>query len=109
MKYLFHTPQGYLTCRKIFRHRADGFTSPPKEVTVQIFIALKNPSSLAGFEPTNLGYSGKNNSHYTTEADYQAAIRQSNCCHSSMLDDLFADNDFWLLILYIGARLAQAV
>jgi hypothetical protein len=28
-KYLFHTPQGFLPCRKISQHGADGFTSPP--------------------------------------------------------------------------------
>jgi hypothetical protein len=29
----------------------NGFTSPPKEVALQIFIALKNPSSQQGFNP----------------------------------------------------------
>jgi hypothetical protein len=37
----------------------DDFTSPPKEVVLRIFITLKNPSSSAGFEPANLGSSGK--------------------------------------------------
>jgi hypothetical protein len=41
----------------------DGFTSPPKEVVLRIFIILKNLSSSAGFEPANLGSSGK---HATT-------------------------------------------
>jgi hypothetical protein len=27
------------------RHRTDGFTSPPKEVVLRIFITLKNPST----------------------------------------------------------------
>jgi hypothetical protein len=36
------------------------FTSPLKEVVLQIFITLKNPSSLDGFEPANLGSNGKN-------------------------------------------------
>jgi hypothetical protein len=45
------------------RHGTDGFTSPPKEVVLRIFIILKNPSSSAGFEPKNLGSSGK---HPTT-------------------------------------------
>jgi hypothetical protein len=36
-KYLCNTPQESLTRRKILRHRADGFTSPPKEVTLRIF------------------------------------------------------------------------
>jgi hypothetical protein len=40
MKYLFHTWKGSLTCRKMLRHGADGFTSPPKEGMLQIFIIL---------------------------------------------------------------------
>jgi hypothetical protein len=40
-KYLFHTSNAFfLTFRKIFRHGADGLTSPPKESVVRIFIAL---------------------------------------------------------------------
>jgi hypothetical protein len=60
---------GFLTCRKIIRHGADGFTSTPKEVVLRIFIAFNNPSSSAGFEPANLMSSGKNDNHKTTEAD----------------------------------------
>jgi hypothetical protein len=41
-KYLFHGPQGSLTCRKIFEHGNDGFTAPPNEVVMRIFIALKS-------------------------------------------------------------------
>jgi hypothetical protein len=33
----------FFACRKILRHRADGFTSPPKKGVLLIFIALKNP------------------------------------------------------------------
>jgi hypothetical protein len=40
-KYLFYTSKGYLTRRKFFRHGDDGFTSPPKEGVLGIFIALK--------------------------------------------------------------------
>jgi hypothetical protein len=47
-----------LTRRKIL-HGADGFTSPPKEVVVRIFITLKNPSLSAEFETANFGSSGK--------------------------------------------------
>jgi hypothetical protein len=36
-----------ILCREILRHGSDGFTSTPKEVMLQIFIALKNPSSSA--------------------------------------------------------------
>jgi hypothetical protein len=39
------------------RHGTAGFTSPPKEGVLGIFIALKNP--LAGFEPANLGPRGQ--------------------------------------------------
>jgi hypothetical protein len=45
------------------RHGTDDFTYPPKKVVLQIFITLKNPSFSAGFEPANLGSSGK---HATT-------------------------------------------
>jgi hypothetical protein len=54
---------------KLLRHVTDGFTSPPKEVVLWIFIALKNPSFSAGFEPTNLRFHGKQDNHSTTEAD----------------------------------------
>jgi len=37
----------------------DGFTSPPKEGVLRIFFALKNPTALAGFEPSNLGTKGQ--------------------------------------------------
>jgi hypothetical protein len=37
------------------------------EGVLRIFIALKNPSSLAGFEPANLGSKGKHANYYTTE------------------------------------------
>jgi hypothetical protein len=40
-----------------------GFTSPLKEVMLWIFIALKKPSSLAQFEPANLGSRGKHDNH----------------------------------------------
>jgi hypothetical protein len=37
------------------QHGTDGFTSPPKEVVLRIFITLKNPSTSAGIEPATLG------------------------------------------------------
>jgi hypothetical protein len=46
----------------------DGFTFPPKEVVLRIFIVI-NPSLSAGFEPASLGSSVKHNNHYTTEND----------------------------------------
>jgi hypothetical protein len=45
------------------RHGTDGFTSPPKEVVLRIFIALKNPLTSAGIEPANLGSSGEHANH----------------------------------------------
>jgi hypothetical protein len=51
--------KGHLTCRKILRHGADGFTSPLKEVVRRSSIAIKNPSSSTGFEPMDLGSNGK--------------------------------------------------
>jgi hypothetical protein len=45
------------------RHGTDGFTSPPKEVVLLIFITLKNPSASVGIEPTNLGPSGEHANH----------------------------------------------
>jgi hypothetical protein len=35
-----HMLKGYLTCRKILQHGADGFTSRLKEGVLWIFIAL---------------------------------------------------------------------
>jgi hypothetical protein len=36
---------------------------------LQIFVALKNRSPLAGFEPANLTSNGKHGNHYITEGD----------------------------------------
>jgi hypothetical protein len=44
---------------RVLQHRANGFSSSPKEGIRQIFIALKNTSPSAGFEPMNHGFSGK--------------------------------------------------
>jgi hypothetical protein len=62
---------GFLTCRKILRHGADGFTSPPKEVVLRIFIILKNSSSSHGFEHENLA----SNKHYNNN------LLISGMCH----------------------------
>jgi hypothetical protein len=45
------------------RHVTDGFTSPPKEVVLRIFITLKNPSTSVRIEPANLGFSGEHANH----------------------------------------------
>jgi hypothetical protein len=55
---------GSIHARKVLLHAvnlrlgADGFTSPPKEVVLRIFITLKNPLTSVGIEPANLGSSG---------------------------------------------------
>jgi hypothetical protein len=64
---MFHISKGSLTCRKILRRGTDGFTSPQKESVLRIFIALKNPSSSAGFEPAKIGSSDKHANHLTTD------------------------------------------
>jgi hypothetical protein len=63
-----HTSQVIFTCRKILRQGASGFTSSPKEVVLQIFVALRKSIASAGFEPANLGSSGKHAKHYATHA-----------------------------------------
>jgi hypothetical protein len=45
------------------RHGTDGFTSPPKEVVLRIFITLKNLSPSVGIEPAKLGPSGEHANH----------------------------------------------
>jgi hypothetical protein len=39
-KYLFHTSKGYIICRKILRHGANGFTFHPMEGVLLIFMAI---------------------------------------------------------------------
>jgi hypothetical protein len=46
---------GILTCYKILRHGADGFTSTPQEGVLRICIILKNQSPRPGFNPRTLG------------------------------------------------------
>jgi hypothetical protein len=63
-----HTSKGSLIRRTILRHGADGFTSPTKEERCAAdFIALKNPSPSARFEPAHRGPSDKHANNYTTE------------------------------------------
>jgi hypothetical protein len=52
--------QEILTCSKMLRHRASGFTSHPNEV-VPLKIYLFD-------EPATFGFNGKHTNHYTTEA-----------------------------------------
>jgi hypothetical protein len=73
-----HISRGSLTCYKILRHGADGYTSPPNEGVLRIFIALTNPSSSAAFEPTKLGSNDKHANHFITE-DYLINHTFINC------------------------------
>jgi hypothetical protein len=50
-----HTSKGSWTCRKILRYGADGFTSPPKEGVLRIFIAFKTSSPQLGLNQQTLG------------------------------------------------------
>jgi hypothetical protein len=44
MKYFFHTRRYILNIIKELRHGDSGFSSPPMEVVLRIFIAVNNPS-----------------------------------------------------------------
>jgi hypothetical protein len=57
------------------------FASPPREVMLRIFITLKNPSSSAGFEPANLGSSGK---HVSTNPP-RAIINKDVTCYFKVI------------------------
>jgi hypothetical protein len=72
------TLQGYLTFCKILRHEASGFTSPPMEGVLRIFITLKNLSPSVEFETANLGSNGKHTNHYTTEATITRKVERLN-------------------------------
>jgi hypothetical protein len=47
MKYLCSYFEGIFTCRKILRHGADDFNSPPKEGVLRISIALEQINRLS--------------------------------------------------------------
>jgi hypothetical protein len=49
-----HISKGSLTCCKILQYGADGFTSPPKESVLQIFIAYKIHRPRLGLNPQTL-------------------------------------------------------
>jgi hypothetical protein len=42
---------------------------------LRIFIALKNPSPLPGFEPATFGSSGQHTNHYTTKATLKMKLK----------------------------------
>jgi hypothetical protein len=52
--FLFILPSDAFICHKTWLHGANGFTFPPKEGVLRIFIALKNPFPLSGLNPRTL-------------------------------------------------------
>jgi hypothetical protein len=50
-----HTWKGFLTCRKILRHGANGFTSTPKEGVLRIIWPLKISCHWPGLKPQTVG------------------------------------------------------
>jgi hypothetical protein len=54
-----------------------------EEDVLWIFIALKNPSPLPGFEPTDFGSSGQHTNHYTTKATRSFARGFISVCAST--------------------------
>jgi hypothetical protein len=65
----------FLTCRKILRHGANGFTSPKDGVlrTLTALIALKNPSSRPDLNPGTVGPMARM-LIYTTEATNEVIL-----------------------------------
>jgi hypothetical protein len=86
MKYIFHTPQASLTCRKILRHETDGFTPPEGSRAMDLY-ALRNPSSSAWYEPENIASNGKHDNYFTTNTNlflryfilYSIPINETSC------------------------------
>jgi hypothetical protein len=55
---IFYMPHSY------YMGQTDGFTSPPKEGMLWIFMTLqKNPTASAGYESANLGTRGQHANH----------------------------------------------
>jgi hypothetical protein len=55
----FHATLGIFYMPQIYDMGQTALLSPPKEVVVRHFFALKNPTISAGFEPANLGTKGQ--------------------------------------------------
>jgi hypothetical protein len=65
-----YTSQVIFICRKILRHGALGFTSPPKEGAPSIFITLKISLPQPGFNPQTVGSNDKHTNYYTITLYY---------------------------------------
>jgi hypothetical protein len=99
-KYLFHTSKRSLTCRKILRHGADGFTSPPKEGVLRIFITLKNASPSAELEPANLGSNGKHANHLLPRTTFVNILHTFKMKDQSMQNKILPEDVFWDVVQY---------
>jgi hypothetical protein len=76
--------QGSLTCLK----------SLPKEGVLRIFIALKNPMALAGFEPANLGIRGQHaTSAPPNPLQIPATSKEIYTFHTSRLENIGNNNN----------------
>jgi hypothetical protein len=64
----------------MLQHGTSGFTSPPKEGVLRIFIALKNSSPAAGFAPAKLDFICKHANYYTIE-DYIQLHSKTQFCY----------------------------
>jgi hypothetical protein len=64
--------KGSLICRKSYDIGPTALL-PSERSRATDFMALMNPSLLAGSEPANLGSNGKHDNHYTTEDDWCGA------------------------------------
>ena len=72
----------------------------PSEAIFRIFTLWKNPSTPAGFEPTNLGSSGEYDNQWTTEVDF--SFRDfSNFLQASMIKCQKSVNCFFIVFLTI--------
>jgi hypothetical protein len=59
----------FLTCHKILRHGQTVLLPLQRKACYGFFIAIKIPSSSAGFKPANLGVQWQDYNHYITEND----------------------------------------
>jgi hypothetical protein len=81
---------------------ADGFTSPPKEVVLRIFIAIKNLSSSAGLNPRTLGPMAILN-----VLNKLRFIKSATCCNLSTVSSLLFP-PWYRLVLSMSITLCVA-
>jgi hypothetical protein len=88
----FYSHKWLPTRRKILRHEPSGFTSPPKEGVLRIFIALKSPSTWLGLNPQTLGPMA---STLTILRPRRLRLEENIVLN---LEDIFWDVDFFHLV-----------